>query len=457
VPTQLRLDVDNASQEVTVPPITDKTGDENATVTVPVKFRPMTGRQIKVTIDAAREVKSANFFSSQPIALPVGIAELGIPGVQMPATPKLLPGNCRSDLMTIDGKPFPIRITGTNASAQSLDAVTVTPCDAANPSRVPNLHLSAGEHVLRTTPGDQTGLQIDRLVLASGVGNQPLQSAAGRVTALPTQPPAAPTVTVGNGRTKMHVQVRGASSPFWLVLGQSNSPGWKATVKGSGSLGTSQLVDGYANGWRIDPKGRDVLDITLEWTPQRRVWAALAISALAFLSCLAVVAVSYLWARSRRRSTAALANEGAIRLIWPFEAFDDQPGRWTVVAPIVAGIVATVIVSPPVGVLTAILVFLALRFPAARVVLALAPAILLGLAAVYIAAKQQRYHLPPVFEWPTLFPRAETPAWLAVILVAADAFVEIVRMPRRHLADAPVGHPVEPGDGAGIPPPEKDP
>jgi hypothetical protein len=36
-----------------------------------------------------------------------------------------------------------------------------------------------------------------------------------------------------------------------------------------------------------------------------------------------------------------------------------------------------------------------------------------------------------LFEWPTLFPRANTPAWLAVILLAADAFVELLRTPRR--------------------------
>jgi hypothetical protein len=32
-----------------------------------------------------------------------------------------------------------------------------------------------------------------------------------------------------------------------------------------------------------------------------------------------------------------------------------------------------------------------------------------------------------VFEWPTVFPRARTIAWFAVVLLAADALLELVR------------------------------
>src|SRR5690606_25090701 len=46
-------------------------------------------------------------------------------------------------------------------------------------------------------------------------------------------------------------------------------------------------VNGYANGWLLDPDvlGPDVR-LSLEWTPQRLVWGALAASAIAFLLCL---------------------------------------------------------------------------------------------------------------------------------------------------------------------------
>ena len=60
----------------------------------------------------------------------------------------------------------------------------------------------------------------------------------------------------------------------------------------------------------------------------------------------------------------------------------------------------------------------------------LAPAFVL-LAGLYIAVRQARHHLPPIFEWPTLFVRARTLGWLAVVVLAADVAVEIVLRRRR--------------------------
>ena len=117
---------------------------------------------------------------------------------------------------------------------------------------------------------------------------------------------------------------------------------------------------------------------------------------------------------------------------------------WT--ATLVAGAAAAVIVAPWAGVLVALLVLLVLFFPPARAVLTLAPPVLLGLAALYIAGKQQRYELPPVFEWPTLFPRAETPAWLAMVLVAADGWIEWLRT--RYPAPNDLSEQGEPSDAA---------
>ena len=75
----------------------------------------------------------------------------------------------------------------------------------------------------------------------------------------------------------MHVSGARPGVPFWLVLGQSNNAGWKATVAGK-DAGQSTLVNGFANGWLIKPGTKD-FDVTLTWTPQTRVWIALAISA----------------------------------------------------------------------------------------------------------------------------------------------------------------------------------
>jgi len=65
--------------------------------------------------------------------------------------------------------------------------------------------------------------------------------------------------------------------------------------------------------------------------------------------------------------------------------------------------------------------------PRARVVLALAPPLLLGIAALYIVYGQRRYEFDPIFEWPVLFPWARTLGWLALALLGADAVIETFR------------------------------
>ena len=137
----------------------------------------------------------------------------------------------------------------------------------------------------------------------------------------------------------------GSNAPHWLVLGESQSDGWKATIAHQGSLGGSLLVDGYANGWLVHPKSSS-FDVVLEWTPQRRVWAALWISVLAALLCLAIAC----WALVRRRTRAADARldptDAEATLEWPSrprEAVGDGPNvdrRSTdrVVLPVLAGL-----------------------------------------------------------------------------------------------------------------------
>ena len=89
---------------------------------------------------------------------------------------------------------------------------------------------------------------------------------------------------ISSTATTWNLQVSGASMPFWLVLGETQNRGWEASVDGGPSLGGSTLIDGFANGWKVDPAalgaaGRSgTFDVTLDWAPQNRVWAALVIS-----------------------------------------------------------------------------------------------------------------------------------------------------------------------------------
>ena len=144
-----------------------------------------------------------------------------------------------------------------------------------------------------TAVGKDAGVDLDRVLLRSAAGGGALDRRRPRWRARRRQ-----SRVVSEGRVSYKLQVDGASAPFWLVLGQSQNDGWKATVKGAGSLGTPTLIDGYANGWYITPTGSGPIEITLTWTPQRVVWIAIGLSAIALGVCLGLIAVA--WARRRR-------------------------------------------------------------------------------------------------------------------------------------------------------------
>ena len=299
VPRRLRLEVDGAVRELTLPEIGDQAG-ENATVTVPLTFEPVTGSRVRVVVDDIREATTFNYYANASSLLPVAIAELGVPGLVEPASAGALEGECRTDLLTIDGEAVPVRLTGTVPDAVAGDPLAIE-------MSAPAVDLDAGSHEVVAAPGIDTGVQIDRLVLASDAGGEPLAVDGGQVTGLPATSPPVPEVTVvSDGRTRMRLRVDGATEPFWLVLGQSASEGWTASTDGA-EVGERRLVDGYANGWLVDPDSES-FEVVLEWTPQRRVWAALGLSLLGVIGCAVIVAFTW-WRRRGGKLSAVTAPD----------------------------------------------------------------------------------------------------------------------------------------------------
>ena len=430
-PTLLQLTVDGQVRWITLPDLPVQK-QKNGLVPVAVKFPAVTGRHIRVKIAQIDEVRTPSQYAKRPVLAPVGIAELGIPGLQAPATPASLPGTCRSDLLRVDNRAVPVRITGSATDAEALKPLTISTCDPADPTARPPLALGAGDHVLQTTAGELTALELDRLVLASAPGGGVGTTDDGRVTGLGA-PVSAPKLTVVHtGRTKMQVKVTGASGPFWVVLGQSQNAGWRANVKGGAALGGSQLVDGYANGWRIDPKGKQTLVVNLEWVPQQRVRLALFLSVLGGLLCCAIAAVGFRRARRSAVAVAATTVDATPIFAWPWlPAGEPVSLRAQVLTILAAGAIGSVVIDPWAGVLAAVFLLAAFRVPRARAALVLAPAVLVGAVGLYMSYRQSTHVLPAVFEWPNLFPRATTPAWAAIALFAADALYELVRRGRR--------------------------
>ena len=296
---------------MTLPPIADSTVP-GAVTTVPVTFPALTGSHFVVTFTGVRPEYAANYYSAGPLALPLGIAEIGIPGVQRQPDAGHAPRHLRV-------QPA-LRSTASRSTSPS-SGPTQHALDGGEAQLVPcgpdakGITLGAGPHVVQTaaghnppcasTPTTCTGWNIDQLVLDSAAGGAAgpaaIPTAAGTPQLPATQPGPAPTVTATSVHIDSHgADVTGATEPFELVLGQSVNKGWQAVATpGPGAppgshrvdLGPSQLVDGFANGWQVTAAdlhalGGPSFTVELTWTPQREVWAALAVSAATLLLCL---------------------------------------------------------------------------------------------------------------------------------------------------------------------------
>ena len=324
VPTSMTIASGTQVRTITLPPIADSTVPD-AVTTVPLSFPALTGQTFVVTFTGVRDEYAANYYSAGPLALPLGIAEIGIPGVKAAPTPALVPGNCVSNLLTIDGQPIDVAVVGPTQRALDNGELQLVPCGADSKG----IALSAGTHVVQTAVGHNppcagapstcTGWNIDQLVLDSAAGGAAGPAAtptdAGTPVLPATQPGPAPKVT----QTTSHIDsqtatVTGADAPFELVLGQSVNKGWQAVAEpGRGAragshavdLGPPQLVDGFANGWHVTASdlaavGGSNFTVTFTWTPQGEIWAALALSAGTLLLCLLVGFLPVRWRRALR-------------------------------------------------------------------------------------------------------------------------------------------------------------
>ena len=99
--------------------------------------------------------------------MPTGIAELGIPGVERAAAPAALPTTCINDLVSIDGKPFPVKVSGSVSSTMAQRPLQLTPCSDGT-----TITLAAGPHRIdiHVSPKTTSGLDATQLVLASTAG-----------------------------------------------------------------------------------------------------------------------------------------------------------------------------------------------------------------------------------------------------------------------------------------------
>ena len=434
VPTAVQLNVDGKPGQILhLPPIADQ-ARPGSTVTVRLPVQ-MSGREVRLTIVSVRQEQTINYFSKVEQTLPIGIAELGVPGLTEPQPTGPLPAGCRTDLLSVDGQPVPLRMTGTAQQARALVPMTITPCNGP-------LVLGPGDHTVETAIGRDDGMDVDRLVFSSaaGGGAAPAPSTDATTTAasspapsVASSPAPSPAVHVTHDSASsvtMRIATAPGAGPFWLVFGQSLDSGWHASANGH-SLGKAVLVNGYANGWLVTPPaGGGPVTVSLTFAPQRIVNLALLLSALGIL-----LAIALAFTRPRRSWTVAdsdVALPQQPAMASPWEAVGWRPPPAVAVGAVaVAGVLAGLVIAPAVGAGVAVALGLVLWRPRWRGLLSIGAVGLLAAASLYVVQLQVRYRFPTKIEWTAHFDKVALIPWAALALLCVDATLEVLAARRR--------------------------
>jgi len=378
--------------------------DTTATVTVPLT---RAGTRVRLVFAEVIERPTRDWYSNGLIALPVSVAEVRIGDSRRLGPPSDIDTGCRDDLLLIDGRSVPVRITGSAADALARRELQVEGCDAAV--------LGPPESMIVTAPGSVTGFDIDQLVL----------SGPERAT---TAPPGAGGVdAVRHSDTAYTVRVPGRDADRWLVLGQSHSRGWHAILDGA-DLGPPVVIDGFANGWLL-PAG-EAAAVELRWTPQRLVDWALRISLLA-VAAAALIAWRGRPDRGAPRSALARFEPDRPVLHWPWRRAPSRPVPATAVGAAAVAVTALAAASVPdwhvLAPAAGLVAVLALRHRRLWWLAPMAAAASLGAAALFVLIQQYRFRYPPDFIWPNRFESVHILGMAAIVALACDYAVTLVR------------------------------
>jgi arabinofuranan 3-O-arabinosyltransferase len=461
-PTQLTIGTDSGQTTVTLPPMANSPV-AGSVVDVPINFPPLRGRSVRITVDKVHLHNTLDYYSQTPIGLSIGIATVGFPGISASPPATYVPTSCRNDLVTVDGTPVWVQVTGTTADALDRKPLNVSLCGP----NAGGLTLGPGDHNLRSALGQTAAYDVDQLVLDSAPGGGAMPLASATMLAAPTVTHSPAVVVDSQTATTIHTSISGldtstGSTPFDLILGESINRGWTATVNGGPGLGKPVLIDSFANGWHVDPASMAAyihhgqLAVTLSWAPQQTANWAVLVSLVAIIGCV-VLAVWPVRRRRRRKGVHGLgvmstsgaedavvlsAEVGASELDFVLDErpklqipFGFEGPRASLMVAIVAagtaGLVAGAIASPVAGACVGGGTLMVLLVPRLRFLIGLAAVGCVAGAALYVAVHQNRNPVPDNGAWPQSFGEASKWAWAGVVLLGADGVVDGVLRARK--------------------------
>lgn len=395
VPTEIILEVDGSDVPVpSIPPIADR--EERGAVTrveLPLGTT-VQGTTLRITNLVVEERTTRDWYTGDPIALPIGFAAIAPDVIERPAPPADLDDQCRGDLVTIDGVAIPVRVLGTTAEASRRGALSVEACESS-------ITLPAGEAVVRSAMGADSGIDIDGLVMASGQAD-------------PTEAPSPPSIRwERHSATEIDVLVEEpGSEPFWLVFSESWNEGWEASIDGR-RLDPPTIHDSFGMGWWVDPADEEIL-VELRWAPQGTVDVALGLSALAVIVCVGMIALA------RRHPPLSPSPAPTLRSV-------DHP--WPVALAVAVLVAVGILVGPIYGVLFGGLMAAGFAVRGLRSWLQLLPAALVAIGGLYVALQQARWGHPTGFDWPEQFARVHHLVLAAPIILAVLTWFDPLRDP----------------------------
>jgi arabinofuranan 3-O-arabinosyltransferase len=377
---------DTTTMDLTVPP-PDADGISTVELATPLPTGPL---QLSITAIEPRLTTDRRF--AEPITLPVALREVTSPGLSrsVPAATTSQP-TCHG-VGELDGAPLGVELDGDLiARLMAGDAVDVPTCDGAD------IELAAGTHRLSTTPGIETGIDVDRVVLRTA-------------DAAPSDG-STPQVTVTRTRTSRTATVEACPDGCWLVMGEGFNVGWTARTDDA-DLGTPTQISGGMNGWWLPPSTTPTV-VHIEWGAQTPVTVALLLSLLAVAGC------TYLALRRRPARRAAIAFEPAPPRI---DRHVLARTSWTDagVAAIALVLLTALVAAPRTALLAVVPAVLVVVFRRPRIA-ALAGVGLMALLSARILQRVLQFRPPANAGWPGWFERMHRPGLLVVVLVLCAA------------------------------------
>ncbi len=354
--------------------------------------------------------------------------------------PTNLPGVCRGNLATLDGKPIYLMLIGNVTDALEGKYFSLKGCgpDAAG------ITIKAGQHIFETVAGYKTGINIDQINFDSAatdqIGNLNVSQSV-RIQQAPTLNPDATLKIKSMTSTKVVLNVETHGKPVWLILGENYSTGWIAKVlNGSKSLSNSvnsasSLIDAYANGWLITPpKQNQSYDIELVFAPQSTVDYALIISFLTLFLCIVGALFLLIKNRQNRKLHGSKPSMSEIKTtnMLSFEKtffyqYKKAPLLGSFIAAVVSGLLVGAIYRPTYGILVLVITLVFCKLTDLRWILVGVAWAMLIYSCLWIVFSQMSIGYQPSAAWPSYFSSQSNLLYFSIILITVDATVIFCR------------------------------